>query len=224
MSIDNMDQQESLSGIFLNAVIVQIEFQETQKFGEAVVRIPEIHGDSTQTPDVDLPAALFYQKAFPASFGTFDVGDDVLVSFMNGDRNAPIIEGKVFNLDKVNSVVPEYSASYGKVKGIMSSNIKACIFFNEANETINIRFTNGSTIVIKEGSIVESTGTWTLNADTSVTVNSPKVKVASDNTTLTSTEKVMINAPMIQCMSDNTTIMSKAKVSISAPMISMNGM
>lgn len=208
MSIDNMEQQESLSGIFLNALIVQIDFPETQKYGEAVVRIPEIHGDATQTPDADLPAALFYQKAFPASFGSFDVGDSVLVSFMNGDRNAPIIEGKVFDLEKVAAVIPEYSENYGKIKGMFSSTANCCFFFDENSKSVIIRHTGGAVVTVSKDSV-------TINAST-VTINSQTATIQSDTASIKTSGSASID------VGGECSVKSGGVLSLSAPMIREN--
>ena len=135
----------------------------SKKYGEAQIRIETLHGDKTITPDKDLPYALFYAKSSPESFGTFDVGDKVLVRFIGGNPSCPIIEGKVFNLEDVLATVPEYNTNYGKVKGIMSKKLKAAVFFNEETGTINLRFLNGSSIVIKDGEIIETTAKLTIN-------------------------------------------------------------
>ena len=160
---DSIERQESLGDSLFVADVVIVADTPSEKYGEAQIRIETLHGDKTITPDKDLPYALFYAKSSPESFGTFDVGDKVLVRFINGNPSCPIIEGKVFNLEDVLATVPEYNTNYGKVKGIMSKSLKAAMFFNEASGTINLRFLNGSSIVIKEGEIIETTAKLTIN-------------------------------------------------------------
>lgn len=153
MSSIGVENQESLFNVYLNAKIVKIkDFDDLQKFGEAIIRIDEIHGDETKTPDDNLPAALFYARSHVESVGTFNVGDTVLVSFMGGNREAPVIEGKVVNLEEIGKVIPEYAEHYGDVKGMYSSKAECCFFFNEQSKTMVLRFNDGTTInITKEG-------------------------------------------------------------------------
>jgi hypothetical protein len=160
---DSIERQESLGDSLFVADVVIVADTPSKKYGEAQIRIETLHGDKTITPDKDLPYALFYAKSSPESFGTFDVGDKVLVRFIGGNPSCPIIEGKVFNLEDVLATVPEYNTNYGKVKGIMSKKLKAAVFFNEETGTINLRFLNGSSIVIKDGEIIETTAKLTIN-------------------------------------------------------------
>lgn len=203
MSFENGDYEEgkeSLAGDKMVGTIVSVNFDGTTKFGEAQVRISAIHGGESETPDDSLPVALFVGGAFPESFGTFDVGDEVLVSFMNGSRQAPIIEGKVFDLDKVSEIVPEYASSYGKVKGILSKALKASIFFDEYAQTINIRFTDGAKFVLTKDSITTNSKNVTINTEANTTINaSGSVAVnATGKASLTSDSMIELKAPIIR--------------------------
>ena len=149
---DEKISAESLGDSMLIGEVVSIDGDFTKKFGEAQVRVEALHGDASITKDEDLPVALYYNKSYPEAFGTYDVGDLVLVRFMSGDITAPIIEGKVFNLDDVTSAIPEYASSYGQVKGIYSKKLKASFFFNEADGTIVQRFLDGSQAVMTKDS------------------------------------------------------------------------
>lgn len=175
-----VDNQESLIGVYLNAKIVKIkEFDELQKFGEAIVRIDALHGDETKTSDDNLPAALFYARSHIASVGTFNVGDVVLVTFLGGNRDAPVIEGKVTNLEEIAKVIPEYSESYGDIKGLYSIKIGCCIFFNEKESTMTLRFTDGTTLnLTKEGTdLTTSKLAINVSGDATITANSLKANV-----------------------------------------------
>lgn len=189
---DFIDYQENLSDVLFVAEIVAVDSPDSKKYGEAQIRIESIHGDKTITSDADLPFALFYSKASTESFGTFDVGDKVMVSFINGNPASPVIEGKVFDLEKINEVVPEYSQNYGKVKGLLSKSMKAAIFFNEAEGTINIRFLNGASIVIKNGEVFTKATTINIQAEGEANIKS------QGNLNLESSSLIKIKAPMIQ--------------------------
>lgn len=163
--------QESLFNVYLNAKIVKIkDFDDLQKFGEAIIRIDEIHGDATKTPDENLPAALFYARSHIQSVGTFNVGDTVLVSFMGGNREAPVIEGKVVNLDEIGKVIPEYNEKYGDVKGMYSSKAECCFFFDEQSKTMVLRFNDGTVVNITKEGWDQKTTTYNIEVNGTATV------------------------------------------------------
>ena len=162
--------QESLAGVQYNGVVVAINFEGTEKRGEAKVRIESLHGDATETPDADLPTAIFDIKNSTDNFGTFNVGDKVTVEFPRGGRNTPVIVGKTMNLDSLKRVVPEYDQSYGQVRGMYSPNIDAAIFFNEATGSVQIRFVDGSNVEVKKGQVNVTSETLTVNINGNATV------------------------------------------------------
>lgn len=222
---DSIERQETLGDSLFVADVVIVADTPSKKYGEAQIRIETLHGDKTITPDKDLPYALFYAKSSPESFGTFDVGDKVLVRFIGGNPSCPIIEGKVFNLDDVLATVPEYNTNYGKVKGIMSKKLKAAVFFNEETGTINLRFLNGSSIVIKNGEIVQTSGQLTINVTNHAQINAGSADIQVEGGTSLTTgsldatveSNANIQAAMVTCT-------ASGKVSISAPQVSINGM
>lgn len=163
--------QESLTGVQYNGVVVAINFEGTEKRGEAKVRIESLHGDVTETPDDLLPIAIFDIKNSTDQFGTFNVGDKVTVEYPKGGRNTPVIIGKTMDLGSLKRVVPEYEESYGQVRGMYSPNIDGAIFFNEATGSIHIRFLDGSDIEVKKGQITVTSNTLTVNTAGNVTIN-----------------------------------------------------
>lgn len=163
--------QESLSGIQYNGTVVAINFEGSEKRGEAKVRIESLHGDATETPDDLLPTAIFDIKNSTDNFGTFNVGDKVTVEFPKGGRNTPVIVGKTMDLTTLKRVVPEYEESYGQVRGMYSPTIDGAIFFNEATGTIHIRFLDGSDIQVKKGQIDIESNTLNVNIKGNATVH-----------------------------------------------------
>lgn len=203
--------QESLSGIQYNGVVVAINFEGTEKRGEAKVRIESLHGDATETPDDLLPIAIFDIKNSTDQFGTFNIGDKVTVEYPRGGRNTPVIIGKTMNLESLKRVVPEYEENYGQVRGMYSPNIDAAIFFNEATGSIHIRFLDGSDIEVKKGQVDITSNTLNVNIAGKATINA-----GSANVTVQGRADVVAQGPI--------GVTSAVKISISAPTVSINGM
>lgn len=211
MSSNGISGQESLTGTQYHGVVVAIDFEGTEKRGEARVRIKSLHGDATETPDDLLPIAIFDIKNSTDNFGTFYVGDTVTVEYPKGGRNTPVIVGKTMNLESLKRVVPEYEASYGQVRGMYSPAVDCAIFINEATGSIHLRFVDGSDVEIKKGQVDITSNTLNVNIAGKATINA-----GSANVTVQGRADVVAQGPI--------GVTSAVKISISAPTVSINGM
>lgn len=213
METDELDKNNELSlisGVHLGKII-DIESDPKNQCRVKVI-IPELSKINTNIWDNMSDKGIWaklshsYTSKDSGFFFLPEIGTQVIVSFISGNPNQPIVIGSLYSSDNMPYKKFENSNHY---KAIVSRN-KMMIEFNEEKETLSILTSNGNKIILDDN-----------NSHIGIAdCNGNEIKISDNGLLLSSESDIKINS------SNKVSIEGKAGVSISSSLdnVDLNGM
>ena len=143
------------------------------------------------------------------SMSTPRIGQEVIVEFLEGDPDRPIITGSVYNADQK----PPYAGGRGVVSGLKSQTHKGQ-GFNEISMddtagkekmTVNAQYDHNTSVGNNQSNTIGNNRTTSVSVDDSETIGSnQKIKVGSNQeTTVGSNQKLTVGADQTNSIGSN---------------------
>lgn len=224
-----------IQGLY-NGVVKQIDQDPANAF-RILVTIPLIQSSSD---GVWARLANFYATASAGSFFMPEVGDEVVLGFINDDPRYPVILGSLYSSAKTAPYTPE---SQNGTKAIYTKS-KLIINFDDTNKVIQVTTPGGNKLILSDqdsgitiqdqngnkaefnssGITINSASAMTLKAANSITISAPSISVSGDSSVSVKGASVSITADSSLSASGNasTSISSSGQTSISGSMVMIN--
>ncbi len=176
-----------LPGLFHGAYLAEVvDLNDPDNLARVKVHLPSVFGVADHDAEIWARVACPFAGNNRGTFFIPDVGDEVLVVFVNGDPRTPIVVGGLWN---GSSTSPEtISGGRNQKKVIRSKNgVKVTLDDQDGQESFVAETPGGQTITLKDGpgsvEIVDSNGN--------------SVKLESAGITVTASAKVTVNASQV---------------------------